>query len=236
MIGYTGISDWRFELGDWGRENLYKKYPYMLQEDQEAKIRYFSLLENYGGNGSAVGISLVYDSGEQNIVYKCHSFEKIYSVGKSGLPVLYCDRDPVSIWKLKAEKEAMEQPKELAEMIEKYEVDKWETETSGTGYVRQGEFYNIENARQVKYKNEQVLRSGYDALIHIVYTDGKHVELQLENGHLPETYNDFRDELWDYIIPYVNKGKAKAKQSDDWRNLIDQWGKEYLRNKYPYLK
>ena len=33
IVGHTGIPDWRLELGDWGRENLYKKYPYMLQEE-----------------------------------------------------------------------------------------------------------------------------------------------------------------------------------------------------------
>ena len=112
----------------------------------------------------------------------------------------------------------------------------WETENSGTGYVRQGEFYNIENAKQAKDKNEQVLRSGYDALIHVVYTDGKHVEIQLENGHLPETYNDFRDELWDHMILYINEGMAQEEQAADWRDLIDQWGEEYLREKYPYIR
>ena len=48
IVGNTGIPDWRLELGDWGRENLYKKCPYMMQEEQEKQIRYFSLLENYG--------------------------------------------------------------------------------------------------------------------------------------------------------------------------------------------
>ena len=62
-MGHTGIPDWRLELGDWGRENLYQKYPYMLQEGQEGRIRYFSLLENYGGKDSAMGIALVYDGG-----------------------------------------------------------------------------------------------------------------------------------------------------------------------------
>ncbi len=236
IVGHTGLPDWRLELGDWGRENLYKKYPYMLQESQEGQIRYFSLLENYGGKDSAMGIALVYDGGEGSLLYRCCSYEKIYSVGKSGLPTLYCDRASVPIWRLESEKEAPDVPEGLPEIIERYGVGNWETENSGAGYVRQGEFYNIENAKQAKDKNEQVLRSGYDALIHVVYTDGRHMEIQLENGQLPETYNDFRDELWDHMLLYINEGMAQEEQVADWRGLIDQWGEEYLREKYPYIR
>ena len=228
VVGHTGMPDWRHELGDWGRENLYKKYPYMLCEDQERKIRYFSLLENYGGKESSMGISLVYDGGGQSVLYKCYSDKKIYSVGKSGVPVLYCKRVYEPTGKLKSEKEVSELPEGLPEIIERYEVDKWETEVGGTEWVRQGEFYNIENAKEVKNTREQELRSGYDALIHVVYTDGEHVELELENGRLPEAYNDFRDELWDYMIPYINEGRSEEKQVVDWREFIDQWGAEFL--------
>lgn len=85
-------------------------------------------------------------------------------------------------------------------------------------------------------KNEQALRSGYGALIHVVYTDGDHVEVQLENGQLPEAYNDFRGELWDYMLPYMNKGRGEGEQILDWRDMIDQWGEENLRSKYPYIR
>ena len=222
------MPDWRHELGDWGRENLYKKYPYMLCEDQERKIRYFSLLENYGGKESSMGISLVYDGGGKSILYRCFSDKKIYSVGKSGVPVLYCKRVYEPTGKLKSETEVLELPEGLPGILERYEVDKWEAETGGTEWVRQGEFYNIENAREVKNTREQELRSGYDALLHVVYTNGEHVEVQLENGRLPEAYNDFRDELWDYMIPYINEGKSEEKQVVDWREFIDQWGAEFL--------
>lgn len=124
VVGHTGMPDWRHELGDWGRENLYKKYPYMLCEDQERKIRYFSLLENYGGKESSMGISLVYDGGGQSVLYKCYSDKKIYSVGKSGVPVLYCKRVYEPTGKLKSEKEVSELPEGLPEIIERYEVDK----------------------------------------------------------------------------------------------------------------
>ena len=124
-------------------------------------------------------------------------------------------------------------------------MESWESDIGGTGYVRQGEFYNVENARQDRARKEQilrsecnrlllqeqVLRSGYDALIHVVYTNGDHVEIRLENGRLPEGYNDFRDELWDYMIPYINEGVAEEKQAADWRDLIDQWGEEYMRER-----
>lgn len=80
------------------------------------------------------------------------------------------------------------------------------------------------------------MRSGYGALIHVVYTNGDHVEIQLENGNLPEAYNDFRDELWDYMIPYMNEGRAEEERIVDWRDLIDQWGEENLRLKYPYIR
>ena len=183
-----------------------------------------------------MGIALVYDGGGGSLLYRCCSYEKIYSVGKSGLPVLYCERASVPIWRLASEKEVPEVPEGLPKIIERYGVENWETESSGTGYVRQGEFYNIENAKKAEDKNEQALRSGYGALIHVVYTDGDHVEVQLENGQLPEAYNDFRDELWDYMIPYMNKGRGEGEQIPDWREMIDQWGEENLRSKYPYIR
>ena len=120
------------------------------------------------------------------------------------------------------------------ELIQRYEVDSWEDGVDGTEYVRQGGFYNIENARLVEDTNERAFRSRYDALIHVVYTDGEHVEIQLENGRLPEAYNDFRDGLWDAMIPYVNEDKEA--EVPDWRDFIDPWGKEYMCIKYPYMK
>lgn len=234
IVEHTGIPDWRLDLGDWGRENLYKKYPYMLQDDPENPIRYFCLLENYGckENHPTSAISLVYDGGEQSILYECNFQGKIYSVGKSGQPVLFSERKPFSSGGANIVNQVPKIPEGLSEIINRYEVNNWETETGGTGYVRQGEFYNIANARQVKDKSEQELRSGYNALIHVVYIDGNHVEIHLENGRLPESYNDFRDELWDYIIPYMNEGKTKEEQITDWRDMIDQWGEENLRRKY----
>lgn len=122
----------------------------------------------------------------------------------------------------------------LAELIQRYEVGSWEDGAGGTGYVRQGGFYNAENAGLVEDANERAFRSRYDALIHVVYTDGEHTEIQLENGGLPGAYNDFRDELWDAMIPYINEGQEA--EAPDWRDSIDQWGKEYMCIKYPYMK
>ena len=112
----------------------------------------------------------------------------------------------------------------------------WETEPEGTEYVRQGEFYNAENGKQVKDKNEQAFRSSYDALIHVVYTNGDHTEVWLENGKLPESYNDFRDELWDYVIPFVNEGQNEEEQAADWRDLVDEWGEKDMGYLYPYMR
>ena len=210
----------------------------MMQEEQEKQIRYFSLLENYGceENSSTSAVSLVYDGGEQSILYEYDFQGKIYSVGKSRQPVLYSERKPAVTGGISMVDEVPEIPEGLSEIIERYGVGSWGTKTGGTGYVRQGEFYNIENAKKVEDKNEQALRSGYGALIHVVYTDGNHVEVQLENGQLPEAYNDFRNELWDYMIPYMNKGRGEGEQIPDWRDMIDQWGEENLRSKYPYIR
>ena len=232
IIGHTGLSDWRLELGDWGRENLYAKYPYMLGEERE--IRYFSLLESYGGKESALAVSLVYDGGEQSIRYGVCSPPKTYSVDRAGQPVLYSGEQSLH-WKgVEAVKNISSVPGALVELIQRYEVDSWEDGVDGTEYVRQGGFYNIENARLVEDTNERAFRSRYDALIHVVYTDGEHVEIQLENGRLPEAYNDFRDGLWDAMIPYVNEGQDT--EVPDLRDYIDQWGKEYMCIKYPYMK
>ena len=234
IIGHTGLSDWRFELGDWGRENLYAKYPYMLGEGEEREIRYFSLLESYGGKESALAVSLVYDGGEQSIRYRACSPPKTYSVDRSGQPVLYCGEQSLPWEGVEAVKNVSSVPGVLAELIQRYEVGSWENGVGGTEYVRQGGFYNIENAGLVEDTNERAFRSRYDALLHVVYTDGEHVEIQLENGGLPEAYNDFRDGLWDAMIPYVNEDQEA--EVPDWRDFIDPWGKEYMCIKYPYMK
>ena len=232
IIGHTGLSDWRFELGDWGRENLYAKYPYMLGEERE--IRYFSLLESYGGKESALAVSLVYDGGEQSIRYRACSPPRTYSVDRSGQPVLYCGEQSLPWEGVEAVKNVSSVPGALAELIQRYEVGSWENGAGGTAYVRQGGFYNIENAGLVEDINERAFRSRYDALLHVVYTDGEHVEIQLENGGLPEAYNDFRDGLWDAMLPYINEGQEE--KVPDWRDPIDRWGKEYMCIKYPYMK
>ena len=234
IIGHTGLSDWRFELGDWGRENLYAKYPYMLGEGEEREIRYFSLLESYGGKESALAVSLVYDGGEQSIRYRACSPPRTYSVDRSGQPVLYCGEQSLPWEGVEAVKNVSSVPGVLAELIQRYEVGSWENGVGGTEYVRQGGFYNIENAGLVEDTNERAFRSRYDALLHVVYTDGEHVEIQLENGRLLEAYNDFRDELWDAMIPDINEGQEV--KVPDWRDSIDRWGKEYMCIKYPYMK
>ena len=185
IIGHTGLSDQRFELGDWGRENLYAKYPYMLEEGEEREIRYFSLLESYGGKESALAVSLVYDGGEQSIRYRACSPPRTYSVDRSGQPVFYCGEQSLPWEGVEAVKNVSSVPGALAGLIQRYEVGSWENGTSGTAYVRQGGFYNIENAGLVEDTNERAFRSRYDALLHVVYTDGEHVEIQLENGGLP---------------------------------------------------
>ena len=234
IIGHTGLSDWRFELGKWGRENMYAKYPYMLGDGEEREIRYFSLLESYGGKESALAVSLVYDGGEQSIRYRACSPPKTYSVDRSGQPVLYCGEQSLPWEGVEAVKHVSSVPGVLAGLIQRYEVGNWENGAGGTAYVRQGGFYNIENAGLVEDINERAFRSRYDALLHVVYTDGEHVEIQLENGGLPEAYNDFRDGLWDAMLPYINEGQDT--EVPDWRDYIDQWGKEYMCIKYPYMK
>lgn len=221
---------------------MYRLYPYMYSDTEDRQIRYFSLLESYGGRNSAIQASLVYDGGENTVTYECAYPEKTYSVGRSGIPILYCDNQenygvPYDNGKIEASKEVTSAPEVLTDMIEKYGVDAWDTESadSGNGYVRQGEFYNAKNAELAEDKNERVLRSGYDALLHVVYTNGEHTELWLQNGRLPYSYNDFRDELWDYFIPYVNQDVEAEEQATDWREHIDAWGEEYMHGKYPYM-
>ncbi len=235
IVGYTGIYDWRYELDDWGRESLYKKFPYMRSDGQDRQIRYFSLLESYGGRNSAEAAILVYDMGQGSLSYESGGPGKVYSVGRSGEPVLYCEKQPDGK-PVKGTKEVSGLPEELREILERYQVDMWETEPEGTEYVRQGEFYNAENGKQVKDKNEQAFRSSYDALIHVVYTNGDHTEVWLENGKLPESYNDFRDELWDYVIPFVNEGQNEEEQAADWRDFIDEWGEKDMGYLYPYMR
>ncbi len=181
-----------------------------------------------------MAVSLVYDGGEQSIRYKVCSPPKTYSVDRSGRPVLYCGKQSLPWEGMEAVKKVSSAPGELTELIERYDMDSWEDGANGTEYVRQGEFYNIENAGQVEDRNEQALRSRYDTLIHVVYTNGDHIEIQAENGRLPEGYHDFRDELWDKMISYINQGRTEA--VPDWRDFIDQWGKEYMCIKYPYTK
>lgn len=291
VIGYTGGKDWREELDSAGIEGMRLVYPYMEpDETAEPRIRYFSLLESYGGKDAAVPILFVYDGGAPSFTYECLWGQKTYSMNEEGQPILYCDdpRFSISSREMMGKSYAYIQEGNpgvdmLEMLVDDYGVSGWSDQTSGKdgGYVEQGEFYNADNAKEVSDENQKRLRERYDALIHVVYSNGEHKEIRLENGKLPESYNQFRKELWDYFIPYIyrkeyqdikelyEQGKDGGEEyprynvyfiqeymeneilggyweveelgweayleQEDWRNHIDDWGKEYMLQKYPYM-
>lgn len=237
VIGYTGGKDWRDKLDDAGMEGMRLMYPYMEPDEAtEPRIRYFSLLESYGGKEDAVPILFVYDGGAPSFTYECLWGQRTYSMNEDGQPILYCDDPGFSVPRSNINARCFAYIQEgdpgvevLETLISGYGVSGWGNQISegDGGYVEQGEFYNANNAKEVSDENQKRLRERYDALIHLVYSDGKHKEIRLENGKLPKSYNQFRKELWDYFIPYIYR-----KEYQDVKELYEQGkdgGKEYPR-------
>lgn len=90
VIEYTGGTDWREKLDSAGMNNMWLTYPYLQPEETlETRIRYFSLLESYGGKDDSVPVLFVYDGGNSSFEYECLRDQKTYSINEEGQPVLY---------------------------------------------------------------------------------------------------------------------------------------------------
>ena len=253
VIEYVGGRDWRIELGQIGKEVMYQTYPYMTQQKNEENpyqnIRYFSILENYGGKETGPKVRFTYDGGKNSLLYTYpypYQFSaKLYSIDETGRSELYYDDSEVDF--LTGDSFFIETiiGKEdvglnhLLSLLEQYQVLDWDSDSTNefySDYVNQGFFFNLDYLDLVEDEHEREFRSSYDTLINIICSDGTYKEIRLENGHLPQTYNEFRTELWDYFIEYNYRNQlgslyTKYEQSGfDDEVLGDSYDKYLLEN------
>jgi len=223
VIAYTGGFDWRVKSDQVGQELMHQMFPYMTEQKSEENpyqnIRYFSIMESYGGKEIGPKAGFIYDGGKNTFSYRYPNFGKLYSVAENKLPFLYYDDAGTNIGTPNAfGTETIIDENEvgletLKSLLEKYAVLEWEPNRIGefySAYVNQGTFFNVDNLTDIEDENEKWFRSSCDILINIILSDGTYKEIRLQNGKLPQTYNQFRVEFWDYFVDYCYRNEVES--------------------------
>lgn len=122
----------------------------------------------------------------------------------------------------------------LAGILEKYEVAVWKEpeyykNKPESSHIIEGEFFNLSPDTHYYGISEQEfeVRSTFETFIYLYDTDGKRLRLHYDNTGLPENYNEFRKELWDFAIEYILTKRPDS--ISDWRDHLDNWGKAHLK-------
>ena len=226
VIEHTGGYDWRTELDQIGRELMYQTFPYMTElnsnESIYKNIRYFNIMVSYGGKGAGQRVLFTYDGGSRTFNYLYPYVTRIatdiYSAVENGAKfsyfdttVSYFDLTPIIdlVTKYMGLETIIDEDSsgldDLLSLLEKYQVLEWEPKAGDTFYsgaVNEGDFFNIENLIDVEDENEKTFRSSCDVLINIICSDGTYREIRLQNGNMPQTYNQFHTEFWDLMLEY----------------------------------
>ena len=223
VIEYTGGFDWRVKSDQVGQELMHQMFPYMTEQKSEENpyqnIRYFSIMESYGGKEIGPKAGFTYDGGEKTFFYRYPNFGKLYSIAENKQPFLYCDDAGTNIstpnyFVIETIIDENEVGLEtLKSLLEKYAVFEWEPNRIGefySAYVNQGTFFNVDNLTDIEDENEKWFRSSCDILINIILSDGTYKEIRLQNGKLPQTYNQFRVEFWDYFVDYCYRNEVES--------------------------
>ncbi len=127
-------------------EPVCKVIPICPGDGEEREIRYFRLLESYGGKESALAVSLVYDGGEQSIDIGPARPKDLFR-GQSGQPVLYCGEQSLPWGRGGGSQARFKCARSIGGThLQRYEVGSWRMEPTGQSMCGEGEFYNIENA------------------------------------------------------------------------------------------
>lgn len=258
VFDHLDIADRRSELDQRGKDYMLKRCPYMGWEELGTpdydKIWYFSYNEFFGGQKSGPGASLVYSHTERNpqdtdymeyIIWTpiITMVKSINFVDEEGNIQKYRNRDSAleTCWSDYAGGRSYnsslseEGKQKLIEILKKYDVASWkESENNSdqmiTDSIEEGQFFNLipGEAYNGISKLEYEIRSSYESYIYIYDTDGKRMRLRLNKTAIPENFNGFRKELWDFAINYMSKEEYFV--DADWRNQLDKWGKDYLES------
>ncbi len=210
-------------------------------------LEYFSLEEFFGGFDSGIKVSLKFDKGlwkEKSLHGDYEPYKEIYAMDEDGIPNLLGEPDEKTIQLIsdiipygQVRDTDTETNKKLIDILKKYKVLEWQDKDyyaaqTESAYVIQGDFFNMkpglsEEEKQMDEK-EYDIRSSYNGFIDLYDTEGRRISLQYDNHGVPEEYQEFRQELWDFAINYMSEGDRNERTENDWRNYIDQAGREYL--------
>ena len=231
------------------RENLDNKVILGIKEKNRTDevlnlddLEYFSLEEFFGGFDSGIKVSLKFDEGlseEKSLDGDYEPYKEIYAMDKDGIPHLLGEPDEKTIQLIsdiipfgQVRDTDTETNKKLIDILKKYKVLEWQDKDyyaaqPEPAYVVQGDFFNMkpglsEEEKQMDEK-EYVIRSSYNGFIDLYDTEGRRMSLRYDNHGVPEEYQEFRQELWDFAINYMSE-----EIENDWRNNIDQAGRAYL--------
>ena len=210
-------------------------------------LEYFSLEEFFGGFDSGIKASLKFDEGlwdNKSLTGDYQPYKEVYAMDKDRIPHLLGEPNEKTIQlisdiipPIQVRDTDTEINKKLIDILKKYKVLEWRDKDyyavqPESDYVIQGDFFNLklglsEEEKQMDEK-EYAIRSSYNGFIDLYDTEGRRISLRYDNHGVPEEYQEFRQELWDFAINYMSKGDRNVKRENDWRNYIDQAGKAYL--------
>lgn len=227
---------------------MLKEYPYMGNETAGTpdcnKMWYFSINEFFGGEHGP-GASFTYSLEENNVLmdptgrldYNTWYDADINMVDKAGEIQKYRESDEWFESKWRESEHVMpfygyalneEEKRSLVEILDKYQVTAWQEpkvyqNQPESNHIEEGDFFNLSPDTHYNGIGEQEfeVRSAFETFIYVYDTDGKRMRLHYDNNCLPENYNEFRKELWDFVMGH---GRAV-----DWRPLLDQWGRTHLK-------
>lgn len=213
-------------------------------------ISCFSINEFFGGAEGGPGASLSYirraDKGTiEHRIWTIMGMDKsaINFVDKDGKLQKYRERN--NWWENKWRKQPIvygssvpfseEGKKELIGILKKYDLASWHggeyyQNQTQPNYILAGNFFNLDPNKQYKdiTELEHYARSSYESFIYLYDTNGVRFIFRYDNKGLPENYNEFRKEIWDFESKYMYENDTHYEDNGDWRELLDQWGNYYL--------
>lgn len=246
VFNHVDAEDYRKNLDKKVSEEK-KKEESQTGEPNLDELAYFSFEEFFGGFNSGIKASLKFDEGFRDT--KCldgdyKPYKEVYSIDVNGFSHLLGNPDEKIIQKIndiipsgQYRDTDNATNEKLIDILKKYNILDWKDKSyyeaqSEPDYVIQGDFFNIkpgisgeENHLDEK---EYEIRSSYNGFINLYDTEGRRISLQYDNHGIPEDYQAFRQELWDFAIDYMSEGDISRKQEEDWRNYIDKAGRTYL--------
>lgn len=221
------------------------------------KMFYFSINEFFGGQDGAPGCSLSYwqdvryEQVEGSIEYRPwlllgSDVNRINFVDKEVNIQKYREKD--NWWEHKWLEKQLDLTystldlnkagkEKLLHILKKYDVASWKEaeyyqNQPQPNRIRAGEFFNLNP--EIYYEGvgelEHTVRSSFESFIYLYNTDGRYIRLRYGNTGLPENYNEFRQELWDFEMEYLKNNTSHLHDEYDWRNQLDQWGMYYLED------